>query len=237
MDRPGEAMERPGEERFYILVLILLAGPFYLNDFSSIYLQSWRWWLFIDYTGVKLFPFLVVLWLILSNKIRAAELGLTTQAVPSFLAVFLGVALAGTLIDQNGYPLLAGLPGYARLGAMPAIADPVWNWLDLTFGLMLVGIFEELVFRGYMHTFLKRYTRNPFAIVLISSAAFGLIHWSLGLHALVITSIIGALFMIAYLRTRALPAIMLAHFAINFIDFSGLIPKSIFSLNTSFAAV
>ena len=230
MDRPGEAMEPVGKEQFYILVLILLAGPFYLNDFSSIYLKSWRWWLFIDYTAVKLFPFLVVLWLILSNKIRGAEFGLTTQAVPSFLAVFLGVTLAGTLIDQNGYPLLAGLPGYDQLGAMPAITDPVWGWLDLTFGLVLVGIFEELVFRGYMYTFLKRYTRSPFAIVLISSATFGLIHWSLGLHALVITSIIGALFMAAYLRTRSLPAIMLAHFAINFIDFSGVIPKSIFRL-------
>ena len=111
---------------------------------------------------------------------------------------------------------------------MPAIANPVWDWIDLTFGLMMVGVFEELIFRSYMYTFLKRYTRSPFAIVLISSAAFGLIHWSLGLHALVITSIIGALFMAAYLRTRSLPAIMLAHFAINFIDFSGVIPKSIF---------
>ena len=81
-----------------------------------------------------------------------------------------------------------------------------------------------------MHTFINRYTKNPVAIVVISSVAFGLIHWSLGLHAVVITSIIGAVFMIAYLRTRSLPAIMLAHFAINFIDFTGVIPKSIFTV-------
>ena len=41
---------------------------------------------------------------------------------------------------------------------MPAIADPAWDWLDLTFDLVLVEIFEELVFRGYMYTFLQRYT-------------------------------------------------------------------------------
>lgn len=65
-------------------------------------------------------------------------------------------------------------------------------------------------------------------IVAVSSVAFGLIHWSQGLHAVLITSIIGTVFMIAYVKTRSLPAIMLAHFAIDFIDFSELIPKSIF---------
>ena len=42
----------------YILVLILLFIPFYLNDFSNIYVTDWRLWLSIDYTTVKLFPFL-----------------------------------------------------------------------------------------------------------------------------------------------------------------------------------
>ena len=131
-------------------------------------------------------------------------------------------------LDQNGYQLIANLPGYSPLGGMPAITSPVWNWVDLTLGLLMVGILEELIFRGFMHTYISRYTGNTFAIVMISSVAFGLIHWSLGLHAVVITSIIGAVFMVAYLRTRSLPAIMLAHFVINFIDFAGVIPKSLF---------
>ena len=220
---------KDGQNRIYILALVLLASPFYLNDFANIYVKNWRWWLFIDYVGVKLFPFLVVFWLIHSKKIRASEFGLTTQTIPSLLVVFLVVALVGTTIDQNGYQIVAKLPGYSPLGGMPAISNPVWNWIDLTFGLFMVGIFEELVFRGYMHTFMSRYTRNSFAIVVISAVAFGLIHWSLGLHDVLITSIIGAVFMIAYLRTRSLPAIVLAHFAVNFIDFAGIIPKSIFT--------
>ena len=93
-----------------------------------------------------------------------------------------------------------------------------------------MGICEELVFRGYMHTFLSRHTESPLAIVLISSMAFDLIHWSLGLYAVAITSTIGAVFMVAYLKTRSLPAIMRAHFAINFIDFAGVIPKALFKL-------
>ncbi|HIG56181.1 MAG TPA: CPBP family intramembrane metalloprotease [Candidatus Latescibacteria bacterium] len=215
--------------RLYCLVLVLLTSLFYLNDFSNMYVKSWRWWLFIDYVSVKLFPLLVVLWLTLSKKMRLSEFGLTMQTMPSFLVAFLAVTLVGTAIDQNGYPLIANLPGYAALGGMPAITNPIWDWIDLTFGLLMVGIFEELVFRGYMHTFLNRYTQSPFVIVIISSVAFGLIHWSLGLHAVLITSIIGAIFMITYLRTRSLPAIILAHFTINFIDFAGVIPKSVFN--------
>jgi len=212
----------------YILAVVLLASPFYLNDFASMYVKNWRWWLFIDYAGVKLLPFLVALWLIYSKKMRASEFGLKTQSMPSSLVVFLIVAFVGTVIDQNGYQLIAKLPGYPPLGGMPAITSPVWNWVDLTFGLLMVGICEELVFRGFMHTFISRYTENSCAIVLISSVAFGLIHWSLGLHVVLVTSSIGAIFMIVFARTRSLPAIMLAHFAINFIDFAGVIPKSIF---------
>jgi membrane protease YdiL (CAAX protease family) len=222
-------MQEDGKNRIYILALVLLASPFYLNDFANMYVKNWRWWLFIDYVGVKLFPFLVVLWLIHCKKMRSSEFGLTIQTIPSFLVVFLVVALVGTIIDQNGYHLVAKLPGYSPLGSMPPITNRVWNWIDLTFGLLMVGIFEELIFRGYMHTFLSRYTKSSFAIVVTSAFAFGLIHWSLGLHDVLITSTIGAVFMIAYLKTRSLPAIMLAHFAVNFIDFADIIPKSIFT--------
>ena len=216
--------------KLYTLILILLATPFYLNDFSNIYCKDWRWWVFIDYVSVKVFPLIVVAWLIGSKKIKAGELGLRLQPALSFVTVFLVVTLIGTLIDQNAYKLIAKLPGYSSLGAMPIIKSTTWNWTDLTVGLLMVGIFEELVFRGFMCAYLDTYTRNRFAIVLISSIAFGFIHWSSGLHVVLVSSIIGAVFMIAYLKTRSLPAIMLAHFAINFIDYAGVIPKTIFKL-------
>lgn len=227
MSRPSE---KKGVTELHILALILLVSPFYLNDFANIFIKDWHLWLFIDYVGLKLFPFAVMLWLIRSKNMRPAEFGLTTQSVPSFFVVFLVVSLIGTVIDQNAYQLITKLPGYSPLGGMPAITSPAWDWIDLTLGLLLVGIIEELVFRGFMHTFISRYTENSFAIVAISSVAFGLVHWSLGLHTVLITSIIGAVFMMVYLRTRSLPAIMFAHFAINFIDFAGVIPKSIFKL-------
>jgi len=216
------------KNKLYTLILILLVSPFYLNDFSNIYIKDWHWWVFVDYVSVKLFPLIVITWLIINRKMKADEFGLKLQPVLSFVTVFLIVTFIGTLIDQNAYKLIAKLPGYLQLGTMPMIKSTTWNWADLTIGLLLVGIFEELVFRGFMCTYLRTYTRNRFVIVLISSIAFGFIHWSSGLHVVLVTSIIGAVFMIAYLKTRSLPAIMLAHFAVNFIDYAGVIPKSIF---------
>jgi membrane protease YdiL (CAAX protease family) len=217
-----------GRNRFYTLILILLTTPFYLNDFSNIYIKDWCWWILVDYVSVKLFPFIVIAWLMINKKVKADEFGLSSQSVLSFAMVFLIVTFIGTLIDQNAYKLIAKLPGYPPLGTMPIIKSTIGNWVDLTFGLLMVGIFEELVFRGFMCTYLNFYTRTRFAIVLISSIAFGFIHWSSGLHTVLVTSIIGAVFMITYLKTRSVLAIMFTHFAVNFIDYAGVIPRAIF---------
>jgi membrane protease YdiL (CAAX protease family) len=217
-----------GRNELYIFAAVLMAGPFYINDFSNIYIRDWRWWLFIDYTTVKLFPLGIAFWLIYNGKTKVSEFGLRTQSAWSFIVTFWVVTLIGTLIDQNGKLFIAKLPGYSPLGGMPEIMSPVWNWIDLTFGLLMVGICEEVVFRGFLRSLISRYTENTFAITILSSVAFGFIHWSLGMHAVIISAAIGVVFMIAYLRTSSLPAIMLAHFAINFIDFAGVIPKSMF---------
>src|SRR3972149_9181405 len=82
-------LEQQPRDGLYVLALFLLASPFYLNDFANIYVKDWRWWLCVDYAGVKLFPFLVVLWLIRGRNIPASEFGLARQSTPSFLAAFL----------------------------------------------------------------------------------------------------------------------------------------------------
>jgi membrane protease YdiL (CAAX protease family) len=214
----------------YLAVFAVLAAPFYLNDFASIFVADWGWWLAIDYVAVKLFPLAVIAWLIASRRMTLGNFGLVSQPAVAFVATLLLAALAGTLIDQNAYTLLAGLPGYAALGGMPEIRSDAWNRFDLSIGLLFVGILEELVFRAYAYTVIRRYTASAVAIVGISALAFGLIHWSLGLNSVLITAVIGAVFMAFYLRTRSVPALALAHFAVNFIDFAGVIPKAVFRL-------
>jgi uncharacterized protein len=214
----------------HLAVFALLAAPFYLNDFANLFVADWHAWLAIDYVAVKLFPLTAIAWLIASRRMTLADFGLVQQPTPAFLATLLLAALAGTLIDQNAYNLMARVPGYGALGVMPVIRSDLWNRFDLSIGLLLVGLAEELVFRAYACTVISRYTAHPVAIVAISAIAFGLIHWSLGSNSVLITALIGAVFMAFYLWTRSVPALALAHFMVNFIDFAGVIPKAMFRL-------
>lgn len=217
-----------GEPKHPIIVVILLCLPFYLNDLNDIYVNDWRWWLLIDYVAVKLFPLLVLAWLIRREKMGFSALGLRIPSAFSFLSALLVGALAAVFIEQNGYLLTDWLSGDPPLGQMPGIAIPVWRWVDLTAGLVMVSIVEEAVFRGYLRIFLSRYTRRAWVVIAISAIAFGLIHWSGGLHKVIVTSAVGAVFMALYLRTHSLPAIMVAHYLVNFIAFSNVISQSIF---------
>lgn len=212
----------------YITALILLSSPFYLNDFTNIYINDWVLWLWIDYITTKLFPFLVVLWLIYCKKINFHDIGLTAQPLISFMTVFIIGVLAAVFIDHNGYLILSKFPSYSPIDRIPKIVSPLWNWIDLTIGLLIGAIAEELVFRGYLHAFITRYTQHALIIIAISAVAFGFIHWSGGLHKVVVTSAIGAVFMMLYLKTHSLSAIMLAHFTVNFIDFAHVVPTAIF---------
>ncbi|HLA28056.1 MAG TPA: type II CAAX endopeptidase family protein [Syntrophales bacterium] len=211
-----------------VIILTLLCLPFYLNDFSDIYVKDWRSWLLIDYIAVKLFPCLIFLGLILSKKTDLRELGLTVPSPASFFAVFSIGALSGIFIDQNGYLTLGNIYGYFPFGGIPEITSPFWKRIDLTAGLIMTGICEELVFRGYLRFFLTRYIQRASIIVLISALAFGLIHWSGGGARVLVTAAIGAVFMILYLKTSSLPAVMAAHFAVNFVDYANIVPKEIF---------
>jgi membrane protease YdiL (CAAX protease family) len=217
-----------GEPKHPVIVVILLCLPFYLNDFNDIFVKDWRLWLLIDYVAVKLFPLLVLAWLIRREKVGFSSLGLRIPSALSFLSAMLVGALAAVFIEQNGYLLTDWLSGDPPLGRMPVIASPLWRWVDLTVGLAMVSIVEEVVFRGYLRIFLSRYTRRAWVVIGISAIAFGLIHWSGGLQQIMATSAVGAVFMALYLRTQSLPAIMVAHYLVNFIAFSNVIPQSIF---------
>jgi membrane protease YdiL (CAAX protease family) len=224
---PCQTAAKPSDKDSFLL-LLLLAGPFYLNDAGNILISDWKVWLLVDYTAVKLFPLMIVTGWIVAGKAQFETFGISGSSFAAFASAALVGTMAGILIDQNGYLAISGLPGYKKLGAMPDITSPFWLNFDLTVGLVLVAVCEELVFRGYMKTVICRFTNRRIGIVSISALAFGLIHWSTGMHAVVITAVIGAVFMFLYLRTGSLPGVMLAHFIVNFVDFGKVIPKSLF---------
>ncbi|MFC1815143.1 CPBP family intramembrane glutamic endopeptidase [Thermodesulfobacteriota bacterium] len=69
-----------------------------------------------------------------------------------------------------------------------------------------------------------RQTTSP----LIRDSKAYLFRSVLGWTAALLFGAVGAVFMLLYLRTGSLPAVMLSHFGVNFIDLANTIPKSIF---------
>ena len=216
--------------KWVLPTLVVLVVPYYLNDFANIFLRDWRLWLLVDYLLLKLLPGLYLCWLLHRRLLRAADLGLRRQPLLPFVVTATALSLVAVVLDQNAYRWLAEVPGYPPLGQIPPITSPFWAWFDLTVGLFAVGFFEELVFRGYLGYLLPRYCAHPALIVLSSSLAFGLIHWSHGLHAVLVTACIGAIFMLVYRRTHSLAAPVAAHFVVNFVAYSGVLPLSWFRL-------
>ena len=217
-------MEDAERKRRLVVVFVLLAAPFYINDFANILVSDWRLWLTIDYVFLKLVPLVVILWLVRSKRLAASDFGWQPLPWKSFAAASFLMALMAMLLDQNGYLVLRNFPGYERLGGMPTISSVTWNWIDLTVGLALVGLMEELIFRGLAATVLGLYL-EPRGVVAVSALAFGLSHWSLGWHSVVVTGAIGAVFMVAHQQLKSITPLVLAHFVVNFIALSGLVPS------------
>ena len=203
----------------------ITAFPFYMNDYSNIYVDDWRLWLAIDYTAVKLFPFAIWLWVIKKGWRVPSELIRPAGPTATALAAFVVAALFGVLIDQNAGVIFWRFPGWMRLGYMPHISSPVWRGIDISIGLVMVAVTEEFLFRGVAGAILLRFTRRPIVIITASAVAFGLIHWSGGMVQVLSTATVGAIFMALYLETGSLAAVMAAHYVVDFVEFSGLVPK------------
>ncbi|NBB13386.1 CPBP family intramembrane glutamic endopeptidase [Pseudomonas sp. SLFW] len=89
--------------------------------------------------------------------------------------------------------------------------------------LLLVTMTEELIFRGYLQgglsRLLARMPNAPTLALLISSLLFGVMHLGGGWQWMILTSIAGLGYGIAY-RYGGLPAAVITHFGLNLAHFS-----------------
>jgi len=93
---------------------------------------------------------------------------------------------------------------------------------DLATSLLLliaVGFHEELLFRGLMLPLLKRATSRWWVAVALSSATFGMLHFTQGWVAMIQVTGLGVVLSLFFIRSRSLIAVALAHFAFNFLQF------------------
>ncbi len=207
-----------------LVILALLSSIFLLNDYLFMMAGSVAAWLTIDY-GSRLLAMGVVFYLIHHKTSTLAEFGLVRIPLRSGLFWMLLLTVTGVLIDQVGWRVLEQVLPNTQLTIMPKIRNPLVNLFDLTFGVALVAVSEELVFRGYCFSALQGLWPR-WVIVAVSAVLFGLIHWSQGLHAIVSTALWGILPMVAMVRTGSIVPAMIAHYITDLVSLGGFVPES-----------
>ena len=128
-------------------------------------------------------------------------------------ATAMGLALSTVL--ALGGALLLGVISWA-----PKWPDQAWLWLFNN--LLLVTLVEEALFRGYIQGGLSRYLKNlrhgEHLALLLASLLFGLVHLGAGWHWVLLASLAGVGYGLAY-RFGGLGAAIATHFGLNLLHF------------------
>ena len=200
-----------------VAFLALVAAPFFLNDFLFLQTETALGWLAADY-GSKILA-LAILFAI--PTLRRAVAG--TVALPRLPleAAVLAVVSAAIIV---GADWLLRVPVDIEIAALklfqdPKLDSPVLYWTDITFGLVLTAVSEELVFRGAFARLMARALPGAAAMVVASAVFFALIHWSHGVTAMAVAFVAGLVLMALYRRTASLLPAMAAHYLVNLWDF------------------
>jgi membrane protease YdiL (CAAX protease family) len=139
------------------------------------------------------------------------------------LARMLGLTVLLTVLsvamDQYGAPLLERVLPSLRLAFVPWDPTSPLFVPDCFLGLGLVALLEEAIFRGLALSALRGVLGQGPALYLATAVLFGLIHWSLGLPAVVNAAVIGALFMPVMVRHGTVWPQIGAHFLVDFVFF------------------
>ncbi|HVO01036.1 MAG TPA: CPBP family intramembrane glutamic endopeptidase [Candidatus Cybelea sp.] len=106
-------------------------------------------------------------------------------------------------------PLWALVPD-TSLGGYPASQGGL-RLLDLTFGLALVAVHEELLFRRAMRIALSGLGDGR-TMILVSAALFGAYHWWRGIPTVFYAALFGLVAMLLYRRTGVLWPLVLLHY-------------------------
>ncbi len=96
---------------------------------------------------------------------------------------------------------------------------PVESLIKTTLLLIPVSIHEELLFRGLLLPYLRRIVGSWWVAVAVSSILFAALHFDQGWMAMIQILGVGTIWGVLFVQSRSLPAVILAHFAFDFVQF------------------
>lgn len=198
----------------YALVVL----PFVLNDIGFILARTAPEWLAADY-GSKVVALALILAIPALRRL-ARDWGDT--ATPLWLLALAAVASAGLIVAEfRGFEdRLNALWPESALYRFPRIENDGLRIFDLTVGLALTAVAEELVFRRLFADIAGPLFRSEWAMVAISAVLFGAIHWSAGVGSVVCAALAGVVLMVLMRRSGSLWPPVAAHYLANLILFT-----------------
>ena len=199
--------------------LFLLILPFLANDLFTILGASYPVWLAQDW-GLRLLVLGWIYWLVKRGRVGPQDLGLAVP--PAFVLVGTAVVLSGLGLVQlvGGEWLLGKVLPDQGLGSFPESTSALLSGLDLTLGLVLVALSEEMLFRGLTWSWLRARGLPAWAAYPATAGAFAAIHWSLGPVSVASAFIFGLLFQFGRQASNSIWPGVIAHYVVNVYAFS-----------------
>lgn len=187
----------------------IAAALFFLNDFLLIARQKFFYdVVLIDY-GTRFFALFLIFKTVKELK-PSFKFSLTWTFIISAIGIF-HYEIFGKFVSL--------FPNPFELYTFPDYPNKIAKALDLTLGLLLVAISEEVIFRKLItEKLLSRF--SELSSMLLSCFIFSLIHWSAGLHALIMTFLWAIFPTYYFIRHRKLTPCVIAHFLTNFVIYS-----------------
>lgn len=202
--------------------LILLGLPvvvYMMSRPSLLFVTSWETWLFVDYLGRILVLGYVFLFACVRIEVQKMfqppwleHFGLRRALF--FVGAIACVLLFELLINLLRPPLF-DLFASTVLFRTYYIEIRFWLFFDLTIGLMLVALSEEILFRGCLFQVIRKFAPHPIVLIGLSSLIFGAMHWPSGVHNIVVTTLSGVAFGCLYYWSKSLVPSVIAHYLVN----------------------
>lgn len=197
------------------LAIGLAIGPFLVKRIILLGSFDYPTWLAIDYVA-RCISLVGVALGFKSGLIK--PIGLRSGRLSSgivLLAVLFAALAEQTIVD----PVLQAHFDYFRLASVPQITNVAVRAVDLTFGLLLVALSEELVFRRLLFSVFR--SERALHVIVLSALVFALIHLTSGISDTINAFVLGVILGTAFWITRRVSICVFVHYLVDLKVFGG----------------
>lgn len=196
-----------------MLAFAAVYAMFFLNDLPMLAVRGTYWVYVIDYVTRAA----VIIAIIVVPHLRAAASDWGQVRVRWYEAAILAAVPAiaySQLYEHVALPLNATLKLPLTFGWLK-IEQPFLRLVDLSFGLILVAISEELVCRQLARAYLLPRLKSEWATALVAAVIFGLMHWGTGIGLVIVATVMSFVFWWTWRESGSLVVPIIGHYFAN----------------------